>query len=159
MTYASGEPDNFVGAVSFALDRLRDLASGSVQLKGRAFSIDGVASTVDTYDATQKLLVGALPEGLTLGENKLTPAVVTPYIWGGERNAGGVSLSGYVPSERDRAIVIGAAQAGMPNVAITDNIRVAAGAPKMDWIGAVKFGVDQLSRLGARDCVDHRPDL
>jgi OOP family OmpA-OmpF porin len=147
MTYASGEPGNFVGAVAFALDRLKDLASGSVQLKGRAFTIDGIASTVDTYDATQKLLAGTLPEGLTLSDNKLTPAVVTPYSWSGERNPAGVVLSGYVPSERDRAIVIGAAQAGMPNVPITDQIRVAAGAPKMDWIGAVKFGVDQLSRM------------
>ena len=147
MTYASGEPDNFSGAVAFALDRLKDLASGSVQLKGRAFSIDGAASTVDAYEATQKLLLASLPEGLTLGDNNLTPAVVAPYVWSGERTATGVSLSGYVPSERDRAIVIGAAQAGMPNVAITDNIRVAAGAPKMDWLGAVKFGVDQLSRV------------
>jgi OOP family OmpA-OmpF porin len=147
MIFASGEPEDFAGAATFALDRLKELASGSVQLSARAFTIDGVAASVDQYEATEKLLASALPNGLTLADNKLTPAVVTPYVWKGERTETGIMLSGYVLTQRDHDIVIGAAQAGMPNVAIQDGIRVAAGAPKMDWIGAVKFGVDQLSRM------------
>jgi len=147
MVFASGEPQDFAGAAAFALDRLKELASGRVTLSAGAFSIDGVAASVDQYEATQKLLAAALPHGLTLADNKLTPAVVSPYIWKGERTEAGIALSGYVLSQRDRDIVIGAAKAGMPNVAIKDDIRVAAGAPRMDWIGAVKFGVDQLSRM------------
>lgn len=147
MIFASGEPEDFAGAVAFALDRLKELATGSVQLSARAFTIDGESASVDQYEATERLLASALPNGLTLADNKLTPAVVTPYVWNGERTESGIVLSGYVLSQRDREIVIGAAKAGMPNVEIQDGIRVAAGAPRMDWIGAVKFGVDQLSRL------------
>jgi OOP family OmpA-OmpF porin len=147
MSYASGEPADFAGAATFALDRLKELASGSVAISAKAFAIDGVAASVDQYDATEKLLASALPNGLTLTDNKLTPAVVTPYVWKGERTEAGITFSGYVLTQRDREIVIGAAKAGMPNVTIQDGIRVAAGAPKMDWIGAVKFGVDQLSRM------------
>jgi len=149
MSFASGEPEDFAGAVEFALDRLAELAGGRVNLTARAFSIDGVAASVDQYEAAQRLLSAALPHGLTLGDNKITPAEVAPYEWKGERSGAGLALSGYVPSERARDIVIGAAKAGMPNVAITDRIRVAAGAPKMDWIGAVKFGVDQLSHMAS----------
>jgi outer membrane protein OmpA-like peptidoglycan-associated protein len=65
------------------------------------------------------------------------------------RTAGGITLSGYVPSEEAHGEVRAAAAGAFPDAAITDTIRIAAGAPTMDWIGAIKFGLGQLSLLAS----------
>ena len=57
-------------------------------------------------------------------------------------------LSGYVPSAADADEVAATARIVFAGATIDDRVRVAAGEPQMDWIGAIKFAMGQLARLG-----------
>jgi OOP family OmpA-OmpF porin len=57
-------------------------------------------------------------------------------------------LRGLVPSEGVHSTVLGMVKATFPNLEVEDRMRVAAGAPAVDqWLGAVSFGLQQLSHL------------
>jgi OOP family OmpA-OmpF porin len=77
----------------------------------------------------------------------IEPAVASPYTWQGERSGKNIVLSGYVPSAADREEVRAAARVAFAGETIDDRIRVAAGEPRMDWIGAIKFALEQLGKL------------
>ena len=56
-------------------------------------------------------------------------------------------LTGYVPSLEDHETLKTIA-ASLFGSNVTDHVRVAAGEPRMDWIGAIKFAIGQLANLG-----------
>jgi OOP family OmpA-OmpF porin len=78
----------------------------------------------------------------------IEPASVSPYEWRGEKKGSDVILTGYVPSPEAKADVDNAAGAAFPGMTMSDRIRIAAGEPKMDWIGAIKFSLAALAKLG-----------
>lgn len=70
------------------------------------------------------------------------------YTWRAVVRSDKVKLSGYVPNEQTRKAIIGAVKATFPQLEIDDNMRLARGAPDTEtWLGAVSFGLKQLSRL------------
>jgi OOP family OmpA-OmpF porin len=145
---ASGAPEGFAEAATFAIAALGHLNQGGVTLDGMKLDIAGVARTIDDYEAALDGLKNGLPSGLKLVSNAIQPAVVSPYGWKGERNGTAVVLSGYVPSEEGRAEVTTATRRYFAGLDVTDKLRVAAGEPKMDWIGGIKFAMSELARLG-----------
>ncbi|MGZ8416713.1 MAG: hypothetical protein ACXWVQ_06965 [Methyloceanibacter sp.] len=70
------------------------------------------------------------------------------YVWSATRIETGIRLRGSVPSEEDRRTVLGMVKAHFPDLAVEDRLKIVKGAPpKEQWLGAVSFGLKQLSHL------------
>lgn len=148
LSVASGEPQGFAEAASFSLTALTRFSQGGVTLDGLKLDISGTARTVDDYDALLGEFAGALPKGVRIVSSAIAPAAVSPYGWKGERQDGIVTLSGYMPSPDQKAEILKEARALFGDAKVVDHVRIAAGEPRMDWIGAVKFAIGQLANLG-----------
>ncbi len=144
---ASGDPPGFADAAAFAIAALDRLRHGGVTLDGLKLDVAGQAKSVDDYEAVVASLGGTLPTGMQVVDTEIQPATVSPYFWKAERAKGRVVLTGYVPSPRNRAEVTALAQSLFAGDAIDQRVRVAAGEPRMDWLGAIKFALGQLARL------------
>ena len=144
---ASGAPSGFAEAASFAISALEHLDQGGVTLDGLRLDVTGAAKSVDDYEALLAGLSGPLPDGMKVVASAITPASVSPYGWQGEKTNGTVVLSGYVPSATSRDDVAAAARIVFAGSTVDDRVRVAAGEPRMDWIGAIKFAMGELAKL------------
>jgi hypothetical protein len=72
----------------------------------------------------------------------------TAYIWSATRIESGLRLRGAVPSEEDRRVLLGMVKAHFPDLEVEDRLKIVAGGPpKEQWLGAVSFGLKQLSHL------------
>ena len=70
------------------------------------------------------------------------------YVWSVQRGEGGLKLRGSVPSEEDRKTLLGMVKAHFPDLQVEDKLKVTKGGPpKEQWLGAVSFGLQQLSHL------------
>ena len=57
-------------------------------------------------------------------------------------------LRGLVPSEEDRRTVLGMVKAHFADLEVEDRLKIAEGGPPREqWLGAVSFGLKQLSHL------------
>ena len=144
---ASGEPDGFAEAATFAINALGRLSSGAVTLRGLRLDVEGVARTVDDYEAVRRGLAGDLPEGMTIVADGMIPAPVSPYSWSAQKEGSEIVLTGYVPSLADYEKVGAMANAVFAGQKVSNKVRVASGEPKMDWLGAIKFALDELALL------------
>ena len=94
----------------------------------------------------------AAPSSVILAEAP-PPVTKTPwkrssYVWSASRIGSTLKLRGLVPSEEDRRTVLGMAKAHFADLAIEDRLKVfQGGPPKEQWLGAVSFGLKQLSHL------------
>lgn len=146
---ADGAPptEGWLKAVAFALGQLGRLPNGKVALSGTTIAIDGTAPDFAAYDA----LAGArrnLPEGYTLTRFAVEPPTVEPFVWGVQRTANGLRLTGYAPSEDAKRLILDSVRGNFPGVPVSDEMRIAAGGPSAEtWVAATGFGVDQLARL------------
>ncbi len=149
MNVASGAPDGFADAAAFAIGALTRFENGGVALDGMNLDISGTAKTVDDYESVEAAFAGALPRGMRVVSSAIAPATVASYGWRGERAADGtVTLVGYVPTPEAKRDLAGLAKELFVGSSVTDNVRIAAGEPRIDWIGAIKFSMSQLARLG-----------
>ena len=74
--------------------------------------------------------------------------VSTGYVWSATRIDSGIRLRGSVPTPEDRRTLLGMVKAHFPDLEVEDRLKVAKGAPPQDqWLGAVSFGLKQLSHL------------
>jgi OOP family OmpA-OmpF porin len=144
---ASGDPPGFADAATFAISTLKRLNRGGVTLDGLKLDVAGDAKSVDDYEAVVDGLSRALPDGVQLIDTGINPAVVSPYFWKAERADGRVILSGYVPTPQSRKDILALAQSLFGGDAIDSRLRVAAGEPRVDWLGGLKFALGQLARL------------
>jgi hypothetical protein len=71
------------------------------------------------------------------------------YVWSAARVESGIRLRGSVPTDEDRRTVLGMVKAHFPDLQVEDRLKVVDnGAPPQDqWLGAVSFGLKQLSHL------------
>lgn len=70
------------------------------------------------------------------------------YIWSATRSGSTLRLRGQVPSEEDRRTVLGMVKAHFADLEVEDRLKVAEGGPPREqWLGAVSFGLKQLSHL------------
>jgi hypothetical protein len=70
------------------------------------------------------------------------------YVWSATRIESSIRLRGLVPTDEDRRTVLGMVKAHFPDLQVEDRLKVAQGAPPQDqWLGAVSFGLKQLSHL------------
>jgi len=70
------------------------------------------------------------------------------YVWLAVRSGSGLKLRGAVPSEEDRQTVLGMVRAHFPDLAVEEKLKIVEGGPPREqWLGAVSFGLKQLSHL------------
>lgn len=143
---ASGQPPDFLDAVVFALQALGRLDDGGVTLDGRTLDVAGEAASVEAYEDLLVMIRSGREQGLTIVSDVL-PATVDDYRLSASLVDGTVLLEGYVPSQEDRATLESLITALGPARGVDDRVRVARGAPAIDWMGAVKFALTELSRL------------
>jgi hypothetical protein len=72
----------------------------------------------------------------------------TDYVWLASRGESSLQLRGAVPSKEDRRTLLGMVKAHFPDLQVEDRMKVVKGGPpKEEWLGAVSFGLQQLSHL------------
>lgn len=82
------------------------------------------------------------------GQDANAQSTTTAYIWSASRSGSMLRLRGLVPSEEDRKTVLGMVKAHFADLGVEDHLKVADGAPPREqWLGAVSFGLKQLSHL------------
>jgi hypothetical protein len=70
------------------------------------------------------------------------------YVWSAARSGSMLRLRGLVPSEEDRRTVLGMVKAHFADLEVEDRLKIADGSPPREqWLGAVSFGLKQLSHL------------
>lgn len=146
-TLALGAPQGFGASAEFAASQLSQFSNGSVSLEDSALSVEGVSRDVDAFDASRVALT-ALPEGLTLAKSDVRPSTVSPYEWSASRDGNAVTLGGFAPSADAKRQAVEGVKTAIPGAAITDNMRVAAGAPA-DFDSQVAFATKQLPLLSS----------
>lgn len=147
---ASGGPEGFSFAAVFAAYQLARLSSGTLSIDGSLLSIEGKAKTVADYEmalAEVEARRSRRAVGVGIGSIDLLPARVDPYVWRADRAGDSIVLTGYVPSVEAHDEILGTAARLFPDLSVTDHVRVADGDPKMDWIGALKYALEQLASL------------
>lgn len=149
LTRARGAPPgDFAGLVLFGLDQLAQLPSGRITLSDGSFAIEGRAGDLAIYDALARALDAPLPQGMKLAHFGVRPPVASPFFWQAVRDGDAVKLTGYVPSEAARAEVLAALRTAVPGARVTDDMRLADGAPATDmWLKAVRYAGQLLSAL------------
>ncbi|MBZ9935417.1 OmpA family protein [Mesorhizobium sp. BR1-1-16] len=147
---ASGAPEGFGSAAAFAAAQLPRLAEGTARIEGTVLTLSGKAKSVADHQAMLADLGmrrDQAGDGVTIGAVDVEPPFVDPYVWRATREADRVILSGYVPTEAAQQQVAAEAARQFPAVRIEDRLAIAAGDPKMDWIGALRFSLGQLALL------------
>lgn len=145
MKLARGAPAAMTAMAGFGLSQLAKLEKGTASLADMAYSIVGAAPTSDVYNATLAA-TKALPNAMTLAKADITPPAAKPYVWSAEKNASGVTLNGFVPSDAARTSIVDAARKAFAGASVTDKMQLALGAPQ-NFIEAATAGLNQLSAL------------
>ena len=129
LALARGAPDTLAERAAFGFSQLAGVADGRFAMTDDAYSVEGRAATLETYESIDASLAAALPGGLTLGERNVTPPVVSPYVTAGEYDGSTLRLTGFAPSVEAREAVEAAAREALPNATVANELRLADGAP------------------------------
>jgi hypothetical protein len=82
------------------------------------------------------------------GQDAAAQAEKKAYVWSASRSGSMLRLRGLVPSEEDRRTVLGMVKAHFADLEVEDRLKIAEGGPPREqWLGAVSFGLKQLSHL------------
>ncbi|MBS7537389.1 OmpA family protein [Ancylobacter lacus] len=146
---ARGVPaGDFAGVVAFGMEQLARMPAGRVTISDDAFSIEGRAPDFSTYDALEVTVRTDLPGDFKLARFAVLPPTVSPFIWSAQREDDGVLLAGYIPLGEARRALLDAVRGAVPGAAISDQLRLADGAPNSEgWLKAAAFALQQLGRL------------
>ncbi|MGO8842444.1 MAG: hypothetical protein ACLQF1_15325 [Methyloceanibacter sp.] len=99
-------------------------------------------------DAGLKPPSPAVLAGVTSNTDQAADAPPTAYVWSATRSGSMLTLRGFVPSEEDHRTVLGMVKAHFADLEVEDRLKVTQGAPPREqWLGAVSFGLKQLSHL------------
>lgn len=147
MKLARGAPaaDVWHSAITFGLTQLAQLKSGQVKLEQTSMTLTGEAATLPAYTKV-KTALGGLPKGVQLKHEAVSAPIVRPYTWAARLGGDQLLLGGYVPSQKDREALIGAARSAHPKVKIVDEMQIGAGAPD-GYISAAAAVLMELAKL------------
>jgi outer membrane protein OmpA-like peptidoglycan-associated protein len=145
---AFGAPPGFAGMTKALLAELPKLAAGKIALDDARFCIEGRAETPDAFLALKTAVSGLSQQGFQPVDCALEPPVVAPYRWSAERGpAGGVSVTGFYPSDTQRAQILATLRRSFPEPArIEDLTKPALGAPAA-FLERVTRAIGELARL------------
>jgi OmpA-OmpF porin, OOP family len=125
MKIARGVPAVFGAATAYSLAQLARLPDGKASLSDAALTITGTAPSPEIYQVATAV---GLPQGVG-GNVQIGLPAVSPYTWQAQKAGQAITLTGYAPSAEVKAKIAEAAKAAAPNATVTDQMRLAAGAP------------------------------
>lgn len=154
MKLARGAPprQQWLAAVTFALNQLGQLKSGTARLSDLEFLLLGEASSVASYKAVQFALASKLPPQVTLKQANVVPPEAKPFSWAVQYKGGKLTLTGHVPSEEVRVAILKQVTDTYTAVMVVDRMMLASGAPE-GWSRAVHVALAQLVRLDEGEVV------
>lgn len=118
---------------------------GKVSIAGRDAVIQGEAPSPEAKAAALKAVEGV--EGVRRVSDAATVlAEVKPFTFTAMRDAAKVTLSGYVPNAAARDALLEAARKAVPGAQVTDETKMARGAPA-EFGALASFGLSQLGKL------------
>ena len=129
MTLARGASDGFSDMAKFSIGELAGLESGIASISDAGISVTGVASSFDTYDAAVANLAGTIPADGKVIKAEIIPPTASPYEWMADYDGKAVTLSGFAPDANTRSAIEASVKEQLPEATITNNIRIAEGAP------------------------------
>ena len=97
MRLASGAPSSYEAGAKFALTALADLDDGQVNLSDTTLTISGRAKSTEAFDSLQAL-PKAVPAGIQLAALKISPPLVSPYVWSAKFDGTKVTITGDTPN-------------------------------------------------------------
>lgn len=128
-TLARGQGETFVDLAKFGIGELAGLSTGTMALSDTDFSIEGTATSFDTFNSVTAKMAGEIPASGNLVKAEITPPAASPYEWMADYDGIGVTLSGFVPNSQASASIEASVKEQLPNAEITNELQVAAGAP------------------------------
>lgn len=136
-----------------------------VEMFGQRAVLSGLAPAEDAFEAARESVLtadgqgGLLFGGVTVVENASEAAEpISPFSWSATKTADArIILDGYVPNEVIRQAILADSEALAPGL-VDDRLQFAAGAPKGNWQGVARMGLNQLGLLeyGRADLVDSK---
>lgn len=138
MQLGFGAPDGFADATTALLEQMQMLDSAAASITDRDLTLSGEAADSTAYDAANAFL-GALPSGFDSISGRIAPPVAVPFTTTLSKTGEGFALSGFLPDETARAVILDA----LADASVTDTSTVARGAPE-----GVAFG-DVLSSIAS----------
>ena len=155
----SGMPDRhswFAGA-QFVIDQLHYFDRASITMSGLTVDIDGRARSERDFRDLLIVMRAGPPAGVTLGNVRITPALVSPYRWSASFDGQRLEITGYVPdsamAERYHTAAVGGLQ-------VATGLALGSGEPDQ-FADVSQMLVEQLSRLeyGSATIVDGQSTL
>lgn len=149
--------EQWLSGIKFGLAQLAALRTGRVEVADGGLIAEGEAMTTASYRAIKTAFSGAMPAGLALRSDKVTPPPVAPYTWAAAHKAGRLELTGHAPGERQRDLVLALAKSLMPKANVEDRMTIAAGEPR-GWQGVANVVLPHLARMieGRAELIDQR---
>ena len=138
--------EQWLGAVSFGLQQLARLQSGSVRLLKTGLRVSGEASSAEDFAEIKKSLAGPLPTGLTIKGDNVRPPVADPYVFTADLGTNALSLAGSVPSDEARKQLRELSRELFERPGLDDRLELASGAPE-GWDEAAVAALRALSSL------------
>ena len=130
MTLARGVGEGFADWAKFSIGELTGLETGTASLSDADISVEGVSSSFDAYDATVANLAGTVPADGKVVKANITPPTASPFEWMADYDGKAVALSGFAPNTDARSAIEASVKEQLPEADITNNIRIADGAPE-----------------------------
>ena len=110
-------------------------------------ALAGILAARADFSTAARGKLGVSAPGHVLVAEKSAPGA-RGYVWSATRIESSIRLRGSIPSDDVRRTVLGMVKAHFPDLEVEDRLKVNKGAPPQDqWLGAVSFGLQQLSHL------------
>ncbi|MGV8855032.1 MAG: OmpA family protein [Devosia sp.] len=155
----SGMPERrvWVAGAQYAIDQLRYLDQGESTISDLRVDLSGRARSARDFRDLLIVLRAGAPAGVTLGEVKITPALVSPYQWNARSDGHRIEVSGFVP---DDSLVDRYRAADTGGLAIATGLALGSGEPA-GFADLSQKLVEQLSQLeyGTASIVDGQSTL
>lgn len=126
----SGAPKDFAAAAAAALGALSKLEQGKVALSDQKLSIEGQGRDNVDAAAIETAVKAELPQGYELARVDVAAGAVSPYAFAAQKGERSLALSGHAPDEAARAQIVEAARRLFPGAEISNQLKIAKGAPR-----------------------------
>jgi len=151
MDIAGGAPEGWLFVAKTTLDQLYQLKDGTAEMRGKELMLSGTAEDEGSAQAVRDELK-SIPPAYKVSERikaaKPEVATVRPFVTSIAATGSAINLTGYVPSEAARGVLVAAVRARFSGRHVNDQMSVAAGAPG-GWETCALAGVAGLGRLDA----------
>jgi OmpA-OmpF porin, OOP family len=139
---ARGAPAGFAAAAAFGVTQLASLGNGSFGMSDLKAKIAGIAGDFPKFDGA---IAAAAPAGVELTKD-IIPPTVEPFTFEARKEPEALTLNGFVPTEAAKVELGELAKTSLPKGTVTNNLRIAAGAPE-GFAEVAKFSIGQAAKL------------